>query len=61
MAEVYKIFKAKKKDFVYKRDGKGRLATWAKDLVSKDHGTSVMSFRKREAEKSKFPLVFWET
>ena len=53
VAEVFRILKAKKKEFVYKRDKKGKLR-------SKDHGSSMMSFRKREEAKSKFPLGFWQ-
>ena len=35
VVKVYRIFKTKNKQFVYKRDSKGKLVTWSKDLADK--------------------------
>ena len=51
--------KAKNKEFVYK-DDKGKLVSSVKLLKNKDWGSAIVSFRKREEAKSKFPLSFWQ-
>ena len=58
--KVYRIMKVKKKEFVYKKDSKGKLVSAVKLLKSKDRGSAIVSFQKREEAKSKFPLFFWK-
>ena len=55
--KVYLIMKEKKREFVFKKDGKGKLVS---HLKNKDQGSAISSFRKRQEMKSKFPLSFWK-
>ena len=57
--KVYLIMKEKKREFVCKKDGKGKLVSHS-HLKNKDQGSAISSFKKRQEMKSKFPLSFWE-
>ena len=57
--KVYLIMKEKKREFVFKKDGKGKLVSHS-HLKNKDQGSAISSFRKRQEMKSKFPLSFWK-
>ena len=47
------------KEFLYRRDKKGMLVTRVRRLADPEHGSAIKSFRAKEEEKCKLPLVFW--
>ena len=57
--EVYRL---RPKEYIYKEDSKGRLVTdmYGKNIVDRDTGSAVRTFRKNEIVQSKFPIEFWE-
>ena len=57
--EVYRI---RPKEYIYKTDSMSRLVSemFGKNLVDRDICSSVLTFRKNEIVKSKFPNEFWE-
>ena len=47
MEKVYRIMKVKKKEFVYKKDSKGKLVSAVKLLKSKDRGSASVISKER--------------
>ena len=56
---VEEVCQVRKKEYLFKRNGKGRLATQASRLADPVHGASIRTFRKLEKQKSRFPVNFW--
>jgi hypothetical protein len=55
--DVYYIMK---KQFVYKKNSKGKLVSTLSRLADPSHGAANRTFRKTEENKSKLPLDFWK-
>ena len=56
---VEEVCLVRKKEYLYKRNIKGRLATQASRLADPVLGASIKTFRKLEEQKSRFPVNFW--
>ena len=56
---VEEVCQVRKKEYLYKRNSKGRLVTKESRLADPDHGSSITTFRKLEEQKSRFPVQFW--
>ena len=50
----------RRKEFLYKKDSKGKLVKGTKRLADPTHGAAIKALRKTEETKSKFPLDFWK-
>ena len=48
------------KEFIYKKNSKGKLVTRQSRLADPSHGTAIKTFRKAEDQKSKLPHKLWE-
>jgi hypothetical protein len=49
----------RKKDYLYKEDGEGRLQR-AGRMADEKYGSSLKTFRKAQMQKSRFPAIFWD-
>ncbi len=47
------------KEFIYKKNSKGKLVTRQSRLADPCHGTAIKTFRKAEDQKSKLPHKLW--
>ena len=56
---VQEVMEIMKKQYVYKRDTRGKLVTKVSRLADPSHGSAVKTFRKIKKSKPKFPLKFW--
>ena len=56
------VYRTRLREYIYKRDSMGRLVSemYGNNLVDRDIGSAVRTFRKNESLKSKFPNKFWE-
>jgi hypothetical protein len=56
---VREVYELRKKDYLYKEDGEGRLQR-AGRVADERYGSSLKTFRKKQMQKSRFPAVFWD-
>ena len=54
---VQKVLDRFNREYLYKRLASGAFATW--NLKEYQLGAAIRNRRKREEEKSRFPLDFW--
>ena len=47
------------KEFIYKKNSKGKLVTRQSRLADPSHGTAIKTFRKAEDQKSKLLHKLW--
>ena len=57
---VEEVYYRRRCEYRYKEDAKGKLVTWTVRKKESNIGSAVMTFRRRQEEKSKFPLDFWK-
>ena len=58
-----KVYTFRQKEYIYKRDKKGRLVTemYGHSVADRNIGSAIKTFRKEQILKSKFPVDFWKT
>ena len=56
------VYRYQPKEYIYKKDSKGRLVTemYGKNDQDRDTGSADRTFWKNEIVQSKFPIEFWE-
>ena len=60
---VEEVYSRRHCEYIYKKqkDTAGKLVTWAvRKKENPKIGSAVMTFRRQQEEKSKFPLDFWK-
>ena len=56
---VDKVYKSMQREFIYKRDGVGKLVTPQNRLADPSHGSAIRSFQSSDELKSRLPKEFW--
>ena len=56
---VQEVFALRKKEYLYKEDNQDRLIQ-AYRKVNVNYGAAIATFRRKQAQKSRFPESFWK-
>ena len=57
---VDEVYAQRPREFLYKQDDSGNFSSYTIHIKeNKNIGSAIITFRKRQEEKSKFPLDFW--
>ena len=57
-----KVYNIRPKEYLYKRDARGRLVSemYGLEVADRDIGSAIKTFQKNQVLKSKFPIEFWK-
>ena len=57
---IDEVYKRRPREFIYKQEETGGFSSYTVHLKeNKNMGSVTLTFRKKQEEKSKFPLDFW--
>ena len=54
------VYARRPREFLYKQDESGKFSSYTIQIKeNKNMGSAIITFRKKQEEKLKFPLDFW--